>query len=321
MDQLTHQGRFSEATPGMRAKRGSHTKETCRELAALCSTRAEYARRFKQAYDLARRNGWLDEFCAHMSQIVKPTGYWTSARCHAVAKTCATRSEFQKHHSAYLAAYRNGWLDDICGHMRCCGNRHMRLVYLVVSRVRRAAYVGLTFDLDIRLKNHRVNGTDAVRSILSEPHRIFTSPAMAVEQAAATERNMIVAMRDSGYEMANISAGGGVGSGEKKWAEEMCREAALSFKTRAAFRHGNYRAYDAARRSGWLDDVCAHMPRHVRGNRRKYTKELCAQAATQFETRYSFKLAMPGAYGAAARDGWLAEICAGMPLYGRRRKG
>jgi predicted GIY-YIG superfamily endonuclease len=49
----------------------------------------------------------------------KLPGYWTKKRCHEVALKCRLRGEFhKKHSSAYDAAYRNGWLDEICSHMK-----------------------------------------------------------------------------------------------------------------------------------------------------------------------------------------------------------
>jgi len=49
----------------------------------------------------------------------KPLGYWTKELYHETALKCDSRSEFQKKYSgAYQAAYSNGWLDEICPHMR-----------------------------------------------------------------------------------------------------------------------------------------------------------------------------------------------------------
>ena len=53
----------------------------------------------------------------------KPNGYWTKERCHKEALKYSIRKEFVKGSSgAYNAAYKNGWLDEICSHMEIiCG--------------------------------------------------------------------------------------------------------------------------------------------------------------------------------------------------------
>lgn len=51
-----------------------------------------------------------------MSNKVK--NYWTFDKVKEEASKFLSRNEFNKlSKSAYLAAYRNGWLDDVCSHM------------------------------------------------------------------------------------------------------------------------------------------------------------------------------------------------------------
>ena len=48
----------------------------------------------------------------------KPRGYWTLERCMEDAARFSTRGEWQRLHQAgYLAAQRNGWVDECCTHM------------------------------------------------------------------------------------------------------------------------------------------------------------------------------------------------------------
>lgn len=66
----------------------------------------------------ARRLGCIDKCVAHMKQTIKPDGYWTKERCYQEALKYKTRMEFCKNSGgAYVAATRNGWLDEICSHM------------------------------------------------------------------------------------------------------------------------------------------------------------------------------------------------------------
>ena len=48
----------------------------------------------------------------------RPKGYWTLERCKVEALKYERRIDFQKgSESAYIAAHKNGWLDECCAHM------------------------------------------------------------------------------------------------------------------------------------------------------------------------------------------------------------
>ena len=96
------------------------TKEKCKEEALNFKTRKEFENEFPGGYAASRINGWLDEVCSHMKSInKKPKGYWTKKNCQEVSIKYTTKSEFQKKsRSAYQISCRNGWLDEICSHMK-----------------------------------------------------------------------------------------------------------------------------------------------------------------------------------------------------------
>lgn len=53
----------------------------------------------------------------------KIKGYWTLEKVKEEALKYVTRNEFNKlSKSAYLAAYRNNWIDDVCLHMKVVTN-------------------------------------------------------------------------------------------------------------------------------------------------------------------------------------------------------
>lgn len=150
-------------------------KERCAAEALKYQRRTDFRRSSKSCYHAALANRWLNDVCAHMSILKRPDGYWTKARCAAEALKFHSRFEFDRNfNSAYTAAQRRGWLDEICGHM--------------------SARLG--------------------------PH---------------------------GY-----------------WTKQRCTEESLKYSTRTEFARGAASAYQAARRKGWLDEVCAHMVRQER---------------------------------------------------------
>ena len=92
--------------------------DSCKKEALKYKTRKEFHKGSSGAYKSSRINGWLDEICSHMIEILKPKNYWTLKNCKKESLKYKTRSEFQKSSSsAYKSSRINGWLDEICGHM------------------------------------------------------------------------------------------------------------------------------------------------------------------------------------------------------------
>ena len=93
------------------------TLEMCRKEAEKYPYRTAFQKN-SPAYKVAYKNGWLDEVCSHM---VKPKPYnytWTFEACESEAKKYNLKKDFQnKSNTAYQAAWKNKWLEQICGHM------------------------------------------------------------------------------------------------------------------------------------------------------------------------------------------------------------
>ena len=103
----------------IRKPNGYWTKEKCQEEALKSNTKKEFMKNSVSAYNAAKKNGWLDEISQHFIELRKPNGYWTKEKCQEEALKYKTKIEFRtKNISAYDISYRNGWLDDICKHMK-----------------------------------------------------------------------------------------------------------------------------------------------------------------------------------------------------------
>lgn len=117
-------GILSKVTQHMKKKRnilppGYWNKERCREEALKYKHRIEFAKGSCSAYAAAQIHGWLDEICGHMTSKNNPKGFWTKQSCAIEALKYETRTAFKLGSpGAQLAAYKNGWLDEICRHMR-----------------------------------------------------------------------------------------------------------------------------------------------------------------------------------------------------------
>ena len=174
------------------------TAETCAAEALKYETISEFREAAGGAYLRATRLGIMEEICAHMDRNAKPHGYWkkNKARCAEEALKYSNRAAFQRDsHSAYLAAFTQGWLDDICGHMERLAS-DFDAVYIwrhVGAKFRRRAVykIGVTSarlgDQRITLNTGR-NDMEAELVILSE-----------VPKALELEKKLLGLGVDPGY--------------------------------------------------------------------------------------------------------------------------
>ena len=102
------------------------------------------------------------------------------------------------------------------------------------------------------------------------------------------------------------------------WTKDKCREEALKYKSRKEFEK-NSPAYQAAKRNGWLDDVCEHMKPVLKSDN-YWTKEKCAEEALKYKYRSEFAKNSPMAYVKSGRMGWKDEICSHMKTNGNKYK-
>ena len=59
--------------------------DSCFELAKNCNSRGEFKIANYQAYHIARKNGWLDDYDWFIVKY-KPSGFWTQENCYDEAK-------------------------------------------------------------------------------------------------------------------------------------------------------------------------------------------------------------------------------------------
>lgn len=89
------------------------TKEACLNDALKFDSRRDWIKFSASAWGAARRNGWLDECCAHM--VWKRISF---EDCLKDAKSYSTRIDWDTHSSKYYrTAQYHGWLDECCAHM------------------------------------------------------------------------------------------------------------------------------------------------------------------------------------------------------------
>lgn len=294
--------------------KGYWNKAKCAEAALKYKTRLSFQKENEAAYTAARKYGWLDDVCSHMTELLKPRGYWTKERCLKKALAYETRTDFNIGcNGAYKTALRKGWLEEICSHMVPIRNEYLRCLYLIINRQLNKAYIGLTLNFERRkqehLKGSRTNSTDIVMKEGTE--FIQLTDYVSVEEAAELELIFVNKYENQGYILLNdrsrIGGLGGLGGSRLKWTEELCQAEALKYQTRFEFQKGSRNAHAAATRQGILDKICAHMTKPKR--KLYWTKERLHEEALRYQNRSAFANGNEYAYRSALKNGWLDEIC------------
>ena len=191
------------------------TKEKCQEEALKYNTRLDFQK--NKAYQAARKMNWLEEICSHMIEYHKQKGYWIKEKCAELASKCTYRNEFQqKYKIAYNTSLKNNWLDEICSHMKPCGNLNKRLIYAFIFSDNKV-YIGLTCNI-IRRKNEHLNkqrkNTSVYKYILETnitPKLIELTDYIDVNEAIKMEKYYIETYIKEGYKLLNKNRGGTIG--------------------------------------------------------------------------------------------------------------
>ncbi len=198
------------------------TKEKCREEALKYNQRSKFKLYSRGAQNSAYKNGWLDEICTHMDKVTKePAGYWTKEKCHEVAIKYKNREAFRKDYpGAVRAAHKNGWMDEICSHMILLNKP---AGYWTKEKCQEEA-------LKYKSRTDFLNGC---------PGAQFAQKKGWMDEICS---HMQVKKRPVGY-----------------WTKEKCQEEALKYNTITTFMKGSSSAEQAARKKGWMDEICSHM--------------------------------------------------------------
>ena len=97
---------------------GVWTKETVISDALKYTLLKDWTNCGNAAYQIACKNGWVDDVTAHMARSQKPKVYWTKERTLEDAKKYKSKMEwFRGNQSGWATAQRNGWLDECSVHM------------------------------------------------------------------------------------------------------------------------------------------------------------------------------------------------------------
>jgi abortive infection bacteriophage resistance protein len=146
---------------------------------------------------------------------------WTKEKCQEESLKYKIRSEFQKKSiSAYCAAQRNKWLDEICSHM------------IPFTKPRKY----WTFD---RCKEEALKYKN--KSEFREKSQAYYS-GWNNKWLDEICSHMIETKKPKEY-----------------WTFDRCKEEALKYKTRSELQKKSASAYSKSLKNKWLNEICFHM--------------------------------------------------------------
>lgn len=302
----------------MKKPNGYWTKERCTTEALLFETKSDFKKSSRSAFGSARKNGWLEEISSHMVPRKKPDGYWTKEVCAKEALRYKTRGELQKKSSsAYLNISRNGWMDELCGHMNnkkpyeTKENCHYQaLKFGSRSEFKKncsSAYQSARMNgwLDSVCGHMKIHGNWDKKKCIDASLKYSTKKAFREECSPAYSYAYNNGFLDEiCAHMQSVKKPVGY------WTKARCAEAAKKYQIRSEFYSKHVVAFKTAEKNGWLDTICDHMKQNKPPG--YWTKNRCAEEALKYGSRKIFQTSCESAYTKARRNGWLDEVCAHM---------
>jgi hypothetical protein len=239
----------------------------------------------------------------------KPNGYWTKSVCSKHAKLYNYRSDFNKFDKvAYTIAYNNGWLDEICSHMKPKASAKNRYIYAYEFADIKTVYVGLTWNINQRHKSHTHKGTlynfckDNSKE-LPNPKILGYYPMLEASEKEAYFENMYT---KNGWITLNKMICGGLGglNNWKKYTYDYIYNISKNYSTIKEFNQHHPNLYTAAHRYGIIDKISSHMVL-LNGF---LTKEVCLEKAKQYNSISELQKNNMSIYNKCSKMGWLNEL-------------
>ncbi|WP_269609662.1 GIY-YIG nuclease family protein [Prochlorococcus marinus] len=289
------------------------TKSMLMEVAKQYKSLKKFRTEKKGAYLYACKNGYLTEVVKKMDRLLVPHGYWTIEKCKEKASKYHYRNEFQKEFgSAYNAALKNGWLDEICSHMKSHADGYNHCIYVILNKRKNLAYVGITRQLfNARMEGHKSeNNTASSKAITNLKDTEFiqlTDYLFDSSQVKEAEFKWFKKYQRKGFILLNDEKQlGRTGTDRRIHTDEIIFAEAKKYATRGEFKKKSPRIYDAACTQRLLDKACTHMRSIEKAH--TWKKKKIVEFARSCTDRSEFVDANNGAYDAARRNGYLEEI-------------
>lgn len=306
---IKKRGLFQKLCGRMKRLQRDLTDELIAEIAKGFHSRKEFMEADSSAYSTACKRGIIDKVCEHMERLATPAGYWTKEKCRERAVDYNSRSEFEKACSAaYNAAYKAGWLDDICSHMVPKGNRFKRKIYAFTFSDG-YAYVGLAQDPADRYRSH-VSGKDrsSVYEHIKESDATYEFALLTnwlhKDVAGKVEEEYRQKYAADGWKMLNKMKCGSLGGSTKIYTEEKIRQERDKYEYVDDFRKGSPHCYHYILKHKLWDEYCGMM-KFKRAPNKYWTLDRAIKVAQEVEYRSELRVRYHQAYHLLNKAGLL----------------
>ena len=241
--------------------------------------------------------------------------------CYKAALQCQYRSEFaEKFEGEYMAALRNGWLDEICSHMIAVGNHYKRCIYAYEFpniEEKNYVYVGLTDHIPQRDLVHGRKGAVYAfckKHNVERPKPIQLTEYIDKEEAKEQEGIQLSKYIAKGWFPLNRVKTGSLGGhlANDGFTFEECKAVGQKYSKRSEWKHNDYPTYYIASKRGWIDDILKQSKRFGNAKQKFWTEERIAETALRYESRREFQRNEASAYARAWKMGILDKVCAHM---------
>ena len=297
-------------------------KEIVFKLAKQFDTKIEFRKANKGAYNVAWRNGWLEEMDWLDASVREP---YTKAEVMSIARQFTTKIAFRKAvPNVYNCAQKKGWIEDITWFVVSPKyDRHNYCIYVYTDEEDKVAYVGLTVDKKRRHYNHSTGYDKGGKVIKSAVFLYFQSigkpvpcpryleERLTASEAREKEDEWVKKYKEMGYHLLNkgkTGAGvGALGSASFKWTKPKVFEEARKYQSRSEFARECGSAYIVACKRGWIEQM-PWMKEKWSHPSPKWTKEAVFKESKKYSTRREFKDGASSAYSKARQYGWLNDM-------------
>ena len=248
-----------------------YTHKRVIELANECETIAEFRKRFDQAYQSARKHGWISEIKKILVSNVNQYGSFQNSydEVIALARECKSYNEFRKRNpSASNFARRNGFIDEI----------YDLLSHSNVAKRTRYKY---SYDEIKQIIDKCEDLSDFINNYQSAYHA-------AKRNGWFQELSVNLKRRQRGA-----------------YSKDEILKIAFSCENYSAFVKQYGGVYNAALNIGCLEDIRKHFG--VTAPSKKITYEDVIKLAKECSSYKEFRTHL-SAYGAARRNGWLFAV-------------
>lgn len=296
-----------------------YTKELCTELSKDCIVRAEFKAKYPQAYVIAFRKGWIDEFT--WLKDGKQVGAdkrrkYDRQTCYEEAQKYQTITEFEKgSKGACVAARAHGWMKDYTWFTILWEKKWNRETCYEEARQYETLEEFMTKSASAYATACKNGWLDDYEWLKRKRIRrgTWSSYEKCYQEAQKYTRRCDFEKYSNSAFMSSVRNGWIekftwlklTRKPRNYWDHDRCFEEAKNYSSVYAFQKGNSSAYHAAKKGGWLNKYTWFKP--SRKPRGYWDYEHCYSEAKKYKSIREYQKGSSGSYRVAHKNGWVKD--------------